>query len=95
MSGELGEVDVTWQNITGAVQIPASVRPLRGREFFDSLQLQTEMSHVVRVRYIPGVTAKCRVLYDSRVLSIVAPPMDVDEEHRVLELACAEGVRDA
>lgn len=82
-----GEKHMEW--VTVAV-VWASVSPVSAREQFTLAQLQADVSHRVRMRYRPNVTAEWRVQYAGRVLNIAAMPRDLDEAHVELELLCKE-----
>jgi SPP1 family predicted phage head-tail adaptor len=67
----------------------ASVEPLSGREQLLAQQVQAEVTHRVRVRYVAGVTAKMRITFGDRhfeILSVINP----EERNRELELMCKE-----
>lgn len=61
-----------------------------GREFFAAKQNNTALDCLIRIRYLPGVTAQMRVKHGSRTYSIIAPPIDTREEHVELKLMCEE-----
>lgn len=68
----------------------ASVEPLQGREYIAAQAVQAETTIRVRVRYLAGVTASCRIaLDDGRILGIVAV-IDERNQHRFLQLMCKE-----
>lgn len=54
----------------------ASVEAVNGREFFASQQVQSEVTHKVTIRFLPGVTADMRIVHGGRVFGIVAPLPD-------------------
>lgn len=81
-----GEAVKTWSTVT---TVWASVEPLRGRELFDAEQVQSEISHRVRVRYSGSVTPQNRLLFGSRVLEIQAV-INVNERNREMQLMCKE-----
>lgn len=87
---EYGEPNTTWQTFK---TVWASIEPIQGREFWAQQQVQSEITHRVRVRYVSGVTADMRILYGARVLSI-KHIIDAKENHNELQLMCVEGVRD-
>lgn len=70
-----------------------SIDPGSGREFSDAKQLNPELSHIVRMRYRAGVTAKHRIIYVAndvrRAFSIVSVA-DPLERHEQLILMCSE-----
>jgi len=67
----------------------ASVKPLRGHEYFQAQQMQAKVTHKVKIRYLQGVTHKMRVKYGSRILNIVSV-INPDEKSRELVLMCEE-----
>jgi SPP1 family predicted phage head-tail adaptor len=82
----LGEAIKTWSTVA---TVYASVEPIRGREFFAAEQVQSEISHRVRMRYRSGLAPRMRLLYGSRMLQIEAV-IDVEERHRETQLMCRE-----
>jgi len=73
-------------------EVWASIEPLVGREYFESKQINAELTAKIRIRYLEGVHSKMRILYDDRVFEIVSPPIDVREGNRELVLMCMEDV---
>lgn len=81
-----GELISTWSTLA---TVWGSVEPIRGREFFEAEQVQSEISTRVRIRYYDGITAQMRVLFGSRKLQILAV-IDVNERHKEMQLMCKE-----
>lgn len=73
----------------------ASVTPLSGRELVQAQSVQSDTSHRVVMRYRSGITAQCRILLGPRVFRITAPPRDMEERHRSLEIDCTEVIGEA
>jgi SPP1 family predicted phage head-tail adaptor len=67
----------------------AAVEPLAGRELYNAQQVQPNLSHRVRVRYLDGVKAKMRVKHDRRYLNIETV-INLEERDRELHLMCTE-----
>lgn len=67
----------------------AYIEPLSGREYFDAMQTQTEISHRVIVRYRNDITPDMRIKYGDRILEIEAV-IDIGNQHRFLEILCRE-----
>lgn len=79
----------TWADIAGGSSIPASLEPLKGREYFQAAAVSAENTIPVTIRYRPGVTSALRIVYGSRILNIRSV-IDVDERHVKLILLCEE-----
>lgn len=75
--------------ITDGTNVPAKVEPLRGSEFIAAQQVQSEVTHIVKIRHRSGVLPSMRLLYRSRYLQILAV-IDMGERQRMLELHCKE-----
>ena len=71
----------------------ASVEPLSGRELFSAQEHHSEVTVRVRVRYRTGITAKMRVVFESKNYNILYV-LDPEERHRELQLLCTEGLND-
>lgn len=63
----------SWKDVA---TVWASVEAVSGREFFASQQVQSEVTHKVMIRFLPGVTADMRIVHGGRVFGIVAPLPD-------------------
>lgn len=70
--------------------VNAEVSPLKGREFFDAQQITSELTTRVRIRWLDGVKAEHRILFQDRTLEIASPPINVDEKKHELILMCRE-----
>ena len=69
----------------------AAILPLRGKEFFASNQIHSEISVKVVLRYKTGITSGMRVKYGTRFFDIKSV-INIDERNRYLELMCLEVV---
>jgi len=85
---DFGEVITTWQNYK---TVWAAIKPLTGREYFASQQVNAEVSVQIQMRYIPGITPKMRIVEGSKVYEIEAV-MDVEGKRKELQLLCKEVV---
>lgn len=84
-----GGVVRTW---SAYATVWASVEPLTGREYQNAAQQVSEVSHKVRLRYVPGATrvkSQHRILYNGRIFQIVSVA-NVEERNREMELMCKE-----
>lgn len=81
-----GGIAETWITF---VTLPAAVEPLKGREYFQSDQLNAEVSHRIKVRYYPGILPKMRVSWGTRIFRVEAV-LNIDERNREIQLMCTE-----
>lgn len=68
--GPDGESEPGWTDF--AVDVPASVVPLSGREFMSAGEQQGETQARMAIRWMPGVLDTMRVLFDGKVYAIRA-----------------------
>ncbi len=85
---EFGETTDTW---TTYARVRAGIIPQNSREFVSAKQVRGEMTHLVEIRSLGGVTSQMRVLFGTRVLNIDGV-IDADERNRQMFLACIEEV---
>jgi SPP1 family predicted phage head-tail adaptor len=71
--------------------VRARVEPLRGDERPRAMQIEAALTHRVTIRHRPDVTARMRLIFDTRIFNIRAV-IDVQEQGRFLDLMCEEGV---
>ncbi len=81
-----GQAKLTW---TVFKRTRASIDPLSGKEEIGTDQVQAGVTHAIEMRYLPGVTPRMRILFGSRVFSIVSV-LDKMERNRELKLLCME-----
>lgn len=79
-----------WQDIA---TVWASVEPISGREILASQQVQGEITHRIRCRYLTGITAAVRILFEARVFDIQVP-INPREVGAMLEILAKEGPTD-
>ena len=82
-----GEPTQSW--VTFASGLYCSIEPIRGKEYFSADMVQAEVSHRVRMRYMPGVHPKQRIKYCNRYLDII-DAINILEQNKELELMCKE-----
>lgn len=93
-----GQQLTTWADLLTGV--PAAIQALSGRELLAAQAINTEVSHIITVRYAaaladPKAVAAMRVVYVNegvtRLFNISAA-MNLDERNRQIDLLCAEGL---
>jgi SPP1 family predicted phage head-tail adaptor len=67
----------------------AGIKPLKGLEYWNQRQSQSEVTHEIEVRYRSDVTAQERIVYGLRTFDIDAV-INVDERKKRLLLMCVE-----
>ena len=77
-------------------RVPAAVEPATARslERIAASTVTSTASHLVTIRYLPGITTKTRVVFHDltdRTLAVTGTH-DTEERHRVLVLECVEQV---
>ena len=59
----------TWDPL---VTVWANIEALRGREYFNAAQVRAEVTHRIRIRYLPNITPAMRVVEGNRTFDIQA-----------------------
>ncbi len=81
-----GEEVVTWQDVA---TVWAAIEPLRGREFFESQQINAEVTTQITIRYRDGIAPEMRIIYNSKIYDIQAA-INTEERDKELILLCKE-----
>lgn len=70
----------------------AEVVQLSGKELIEARQLYSAVTTRVRMRFTDakGINGSMRITVEGRILSIIAPPIDVDRKRQLVELLCQE-----
>ena len=82
------QVTPSWSTISDGT-VWANVEPLNGRSLVEAQSIETEVTHRVTIRYLSTVSAKHRIVHDSRNLQIISV-INVDERDWILQLMCKE-----
>lgn len=67
----------------------ATLYPIRGTEYYENQKIQSKVTHKCYVRYLEGIDSNCYLEHKDRVYSIESV-LDVDLEHKMLEIMCCE-----
>lgn len=67
----------------------ASVRGLRGREFYNAASIQAQEDKIFNCRYFEGITTKMNILYNNRKFNIYSIN-DLEEKHIEYEIHAKE-----
>lgn len=87
----MGGATVTWANVSGMGAVPAAIWPLKSAERLESLKLENEVTHRIRIRYRSGITTKMRINWSDkgRVFNVTGS-INPDERNIMLEMLCIE-----
>ena len=69
----------------------ASIEPARGREFWESQQVNAEITGKITIRYLAGITPKMRVKHGDRIFHIISV-INTEERNRELQLMVKEKI---
>lgn len=81
----IGSDKEVWQKIK---TVYAEIRPLRGKEYLESVQLEHSISYKITIRYTK-IDETNYIKYDNRYFNIESV-IDVENRHRDIELMCSE-----
>lgn len=84
-----GSATEDWADI---VHVRAGVFPLTGSEFFKANEINSEITHRVHIRYVPGITPDMRVVLNGRYLMITSVS-NYQERNIELQMYCKELVK--
>jgi SPP1 family predicted phage head-tail adaptor len=84
--GEVSKNDSDWTNV---VTVRAGIYPISGKEFYAAETVNSEVSHKVNLRYIPGITPDMRIKFGARTFKIFSV-INFQEKNIELQLLCKE-----
>lgn len=79
-TNDVGDVTTTWEDFA---TVWAEIIPLSGREYWESKQVNSEVTGKIRIRYLAGVTPKMRAKFGDRIFNIEAV---INPEEKNIEL---------
>ena len=72
----------------------ATVKGLRGAEYYEALRVRPEMTYKITCRYVKGITSEMRIQYkahgETKIFEIVGGPNDVNGAGEILEIHAKE-----
>ena len=84
----MGQRVDTW---TSFATVRASIEPLKGDEYQAGSGEQAELSHKIRIRYsadTAGLRARDRINHKGEIFEITAPPINLYQANRELQIMC-------
>ena len=88
---EKDEMNQSRKKLADYKTVWGSLYPVRGREFYEIQKLQGEVTHKCYVRYLEGIDSNCFLSCGGKVYQIESV-MDMDMEHKMLEILCSEHI---
>lgn len=82
----MGGSTETW---TTVFIVWGSVWPVSAKERIQNQQLEHEITHNIRIRYLSGVVSSMRVVFNSRIFEILSI-VNFAERNITLDLVCRE-----
>lgn len=82
----IGEVTQTWATFA---TVWAKVEPLNGREYWQSAQINSEITGKITIRYLEDITTKMRIKFGSRIFNIEAI-LNSEEKNKEMTLLIKE-----
>ena len=79
----------SWSAISGMSSVPAAIWPLSSKESLDSMKLELQVTHKIRIRYRSGITAKNRILFGTRIFNIISLT-NHDERNKTWDILATE-----
>lgn len=87
VQNDYGEEIDDWENVLIA---RVGIYPMSGREFFAAETINSEVTHKINMRYIPGITPDMRIKFGDRIFELKSPPINFQEKKIMLQLLCKE-----
>jgi SPP1 family predicted phage head-tail adaptor len=84
-----GSTTEDWADI---VKVRAGIFPLGGSEFFKANEINSQITHRVHIRYVPGITPDMRIVLNERSLMITSIS-NYQERNIELQMYCKELVK--
>ena len=88
---EMGQDKSEWKKYR---TVWATVKPYKSSEYNFMSKLKPEVTHRIYIRFRKDITADMRIQYQGHIYSIAGPPLDMDNQHRMLEIQCEEVFED-
>lgn len=83
---EYGEPIQTWTTFASP---KAGIFPISGKQYLAAEVVESEITHQVHLRYIPGITDNMRIQYGTRTFIIITM-VNFQEMNKEIQLLCKE-----
>ena len=68
----------------------ATVKPYKSSEYNFMGKLKPEVTHRMYIRFRRDISTDMRILFQGHTYAISGPSLDMDNQHRMLEIQCEE-----
>jgi SPP1 family predicted phage head-tail adaptor len=72
------------------IKARVGIYPISGKEFFTADTVNSEVTHKITMRYMPGITSDMRIKFGERIFQLISPPINFQERNIELQLLCKE-----
>jgi SPP1 family predicted phage head-tail adaptor len=85
-----GEVrdDCDW--VDALVDVRVGIYPISGKEFYTASSVNSEVTHKIKMRYVPNITSDMRIKFGERIFELISPPINFQEKNVEIQLLCKE-----
>lgn len=70
----------------------ATFAPVRGREYYDAQKIREEVTYKMYCRYLDGITSDLYIRFEGKIFELTSV-IDVDMEHKMLEIYAVEKIK--
>jgi SPP1 family predicted phage head-tail adaptor len=88
VENDYGEETNEWIDIL--VNVRVGIYPISGKEFYTASSVNSEVTHKIRMRYVPNVTSDMRIKFGDRIFELISPPINFQEKNVEIQLLCKE-----
>ena len=83
---DYGEKVPTWDDF---ITVKAGIYPVSGKDYISAVEINSEITHKINLRYVPGISADMRVKFGTRIFTVIAV-LNFQERDKELQLVCKE-----
>ncbi|SEN19091.1 phage head closure protein [Paenibacillus sp. OV219] len=85
-TNDYGEQIPQWDDV---VTVKAGIYPVSGKDYISAVEVNSEITTKVNLRYVPGLSADMRIMFGTRIFTIIAI-INFQEMNKELQVMCKE-----
>jgi SPP1 family predicted phage head-tail adaptor len=85
-TNDYGEKLSVWEDV---ITVKAGIYPISGKDYISAVEVNSEVTTKINLRYVPGITDDMRVKFGDRLFTVIAV-MNFQEMNKELQLMCKE-----